>query len=105
MSVPNELRILYIRSAAEKLAMLERLWAAAEAGYWRPDTVAPLKEFAHRLAGSGGSYGFRKLGDTARELELALDDLHSPSAAPEPARQSYQALRAELESLAAAATG
>lgn len=105
MSVPEELRRLYIQSAAQKLDMLERLWAAAEAGYWQPDTVAPLREFAHRLAGSGGSYGFKALGDTARALELGLSSPGPHSAAPAPARESYKSLRAELETLTAATSG
>lgn len=105
MSVPEELRKLYICSAAEKLAMLQRLWAAAEAGYWQPHAVAPLREFAHRLAGSGGSYGFKALGDKARALELGLSTAGVQSAAPAPARKSYEALREELETLTTAANG
>lgn len=99
MSVPQDLRILYIRSAADKLNTLESLWTSAEAAYWRPEAVTPLREFAHRLAGSGGSYGFRKLGDTARELELNLTDLGESTVAPADARKIYETLREELKTL------
>jgi HPt (histidine-containing phosphotransfer) domain-containing protein len=72
MSVPKALKNTYIRSATEKLRTLDELWETARTSEFTPGSLKPLKDFCHRLAGSGGSYGFPALGDAARALELAI---------------------------------
>lgn len=100
MSVPHDLRVLYIRSAAEKLDLLERLWAAIDGNYGKPDAVAPLRDFAHRLAGSGGSYGFTDLGNVARALELSISPGGESPTDPVMLKENYDALRDALKALA-----
>jgi len=99
MSSSDELRELYIRSATEKLAMLEELWQQAVAGHLGEEAVAPLKQFSHRLAGSGGSYGFPAMGDAARELELLLADAGRLAASEAEAVRLYERLKSELSAL------
>ena len=72
MSVPKALRNTYIRSAPEKMRTLDELWETARSAGFTAESLKPLKDFCHRLAGSGGSYGFSALGDAARALELAI---------------------------------
>lgn len=104
MSVPQDLRNLYIRSAPEKLDNLERLWAAAETGYWQPAAITPLRDFAHRLAGSGGSYGFTDLGDIARALELSIPAGGGSTIDTVKVKGNYEGLRKALRELAETAT-
>ena len=102
MAVPRELLIAYIRSATDKLASLEQLWNESDKDDISRHATLGLIELSHRLAGSGGSYGFHELGEAARALELEL------KAQAEPGRKTggeielaYRALHRQLEALAA----
>jgi HPt (histidine-containing phosphotransfer) domain-containing protein len=94
------LRITYIRSAQDKLATLDKLWQQATAGNLSPEALAPLREFSHRLAGSGGSYGFPALGDAAHELEMLLANAEPASPGERMLRRLRDRLKTELEALA-----
>ena len=100
MSIPPKLRNTYIRSGEEKLRTLERLWHEAQDRGADQTTLAPLKEFSHRLAGSGGSYGFFDLGDAARSLELAI----TAAANADATESAYRLLHERLAELAAMPT-
>lgn len=52
----------------ERLAGIERQWQANQAG----DDVAELHRLVHSLAGAAGTFGYRRLGEQARELELLI---------------------------------
>jgi HPt (histidine-containing phosphotransfer) domain-containing protein len=60
----------YLQSATGKLHTLRTLWAATDSSQ-QADKDA-LIHFAHKLAGSGGSYGFFDLSEAAREFEVKL---------------------------------
>lgn len=72
------LRREYLTEAPARLGELRKDLAAVRAG--EPDATASLKVRFHRLAGSGGSYGFTTISTASREAERwliehpALDD-------------------------------
>ncbi len=72
------LRRDYLAGAAARLAEIRRdvdAWRAGEA-----DAVASLKTRFHRLAGSGGSYGFPDISTAARRLEESIDSFEHAEA-------------------------
>ncbi len=75
----SELRREYLAEAPARLAELRKDLAALRAG--EPDAFASLRSRFHRLAGSGGSYGFPSISKTSRELEQWL--LDHPAITPE----------------------
>lgn len=97
MPIPKALRNNYILSGEEKLRTLDRLWRNALAEGSAPESLKPVMDFSHKLAGSGGSYGFDELGDAARHLETAiLSEMKSDEIT-----DAYSKLRKRLEALAA----
>lgn len=63
----RQLRREYLAEADERLAELRADAAAFAAG--QAEAIGSLKTRFHRLAGSGGSYGFPEIGRIAREAE------------------------------------
>jgi diguanylate cyclase (GGDEF)-like protein len=72
-----ELQREYLAELPERLGELDAAAAAFRAG--DPTAAASLRTRFHRLAGSGGSYGFPEISAVARELE------HWVAAGPPPA--------------------
>jgi diguanylate cyclase (GGDEF)-like protein len=72
----QELRREYLSEAPARLGELRKDLAAVRAG--EPDAVASLKTRFHRLAGSGGSYGFSPISVASREAEQWLGDHVAP---------------------------
>jgi hypothetical protein len=66
----RELRIEYLASLPDRLEELRADVARLRSGL--PDAGPALKVRLHRLAGSGGSYGFLQLSSLAREAERWL---------------------------------
>ena len=88
----GELQREYLAELPERLAELRRDIAGFAEGH--PDAAQSLRGRLHRLAGSGGSYGFPELSAIARELELWI-------AGSPPASESAR-LERGLERLSAA---
>ena len=66
----QELRLEYLASLPARLEELRSDLASRRTG--DPTVDASLKVRLHRLAGSGGSYGFSHLSSLAREAERCL---------------------------------
>ena len=64
------LQVEYLASLPDRLQELRAEVASLRAG--KPEAGPALKVRLHRLAGSGGSYGFVRLSALAREAELWL---------------------------------
>jgi diguanylate cyclase (GGDEF)-like protein len=79
-----ELRREYLFEAPGRLAELRKDVAALRAG--ETDAMASLVRRFHRLAGSGGSYGFPDISDIAREAEQWLSTESPPAGAETAAR-------------------
>jgi len=77
-AVAAKLRTLQDAFAAqlpERLAAIEQAWSALRS---TDKTSAPnhdLSRLIHSLAGAAGTFGYRRLGEQARELEIALSAL------------------------------
>lgn len=78
--VLEALRREYIADGPARLAELRKDLAAFMAG--EPDAAESLKSRFHRLAGSGGSYGFDEISVISREIEqwLKASDAVAPTA-------------------------
>ncbi len=83
----------YLRDAPERLAELRKDLAAWRAG--EPDALESLRQRFHRLAGSGGSYGFPQVTDISRAMEHRI--LTPPAPTPQESEQFERAI-AELKS-------
>lgn len=75
----EELRKEYLLEAPVRLAELRKDLAALAAG--EADAAASLKTRFHRLAGSGGSYGFPDISTVSRRAERWLAEHPVPDAA------------------------
>ncbi|MGH7593720.1 MAG: diguanylate cyclase [Gemmatimonadales bacterium] len=84
-----ELQRAYLRDAPECLAELRKDVAAFRAG--EPDALASLRQRFHRLAGSGGSYGFPDVTEVGRHMEQRI--LGTPELTPKDADLFEQAIR------------
>jgi chemotaxis protein histidine kinase CheA len=87
----RELRREYLAEADERLAELRADAARFAAGDL--DAVASLKTRFHRLAGSGGSYGFPEIGKLAREAEQWI------AGRPDPDEAAQERLAGVIQSL------
>ena len=75
-----ELQREYLAEFPERLEELRTDIAAFRA--LRPEAAASLKTRFHRLAGSGGSYGFPEISVVAREMEQWMGTKPAPGEAP-----------------------
>ena len=72
----QDLRREYLAEAPARLGELRKDLAAVRSG--EPDAVSSLKSRFHRLAGSGGSYGFPAISTASREAEQWIADHPEP---------------------------
>ena len=79
----EELKQAYVNGLGSKIEEVE---AAARAAGADPlsgqglEALDALKQLVHKLAGSGGTFGFAEISDTAEKAEIACDAmLESPS--------------------------
>ncbi|HRP07469.1 MAG TPA: diguanylate cyclase [Gemmatimonadales bacterium] len=82
------LRREYLADSGERLAELRKDVAAFRAG--EPDALESLRVRFHRLAGSGGSFGFPKVTDIARAMEERI--ITPPAPLPQEADLFEQAI-------------
>ncbi|OYY52745.1 MAG: hypothetical protein B7X59_07220 [Polaromonas sp. 39-63-203] len=75
----------YRRSLPERLAQIDLLWCRVRDDEAPAQALADLERCAHNLAGSGATFGFAALGDTARALEQAVVPLLGTAGALTPA--------------------
>jgi HPt (histidine-containing phosphotransfer) domain-containing protein len=92
----RELRAEYLEQSPQRLAELWSAFARVQNG--DADGLARLQSFAHRLAGTGGSYGLPAVTDTARALDQACRALRETGNAPRPA--DVQQVRSLLQGVA-----
>ncbi|TNM37366.1 response regulator [Nocardioides albidus] len=93
-------------AALTRVAVLEEAVAALTENRLSDEQRRDAEREAHRLAGSSGTFGFRRASDTARRLESVLTG--SGTVAADRilvAAEEVVALRSELESDPAAVTG
>ncbi len=82
-SLELQLRVLrreYLADSSQRVEELRRILARLAAG--ERAALAELRQAFHRLAGSGGSYGFPQVSACSREGEHIAQALEASSAAP-----------------------
>jgi chemotaxis protein histidine kinase CheA len=96
----RELRVEYLADGAERLAEL-RAWCERAAG-GEAKALQALLRALHRLAGSGGSYGFPEITERSRDAEafaqrLGRSTRHQRSRAASSLRSSIEAIGAAFD--------
>ena len=104
-TVPPELIKAYRQSAPDKMESLDRLWRQAVIDGWQGPSVAQLDALVHRIAGSGGSYGFPDLSAAAKHLELMIKDSDTAVNDSDALAAAFEALREALTDVAQATAG
>jgi len=69
----QESRLQYIKSLPDKVSEIKLIWNQLNINQWRLEVLLKMRNMAHNLAGSGGTFGFHKLSEQAKLLEQALD--------------------------------
>jgi HPt (histidine-containing phosphotransfer) domain-containing protein len=90
----QELRREYLSESKDRLAELRAGLGAFRSS--APEAAAALKTHFHRLAGSGGSYGFPEISVIAKEAELWI------ATGPPPDQAAVARLEETIERLGAA---
>ncbi len=90
------LRREYLADSTKRVEELRRLLATLEAG--ERAGLGPLAQAFHRLAGSGGSYGFPLVSSRSREAEQLASRLAKEPGPP--ARTDLDSLRSCIEAVA-----
>lgn len=75
------LRKRYLVQLQERLEGLERLQSLCQAQSLSEDDRLTLRTIAHKLAGTGSTFGFPQISEAGRTLELALVEQPSASIA------------------------
>ena len=74
----------YRYSIPPRLAAVDALWSAIERTGASEAKLLELERHAHSLAGSGAMFNFRELGNAAKALELAVQELRETGSGLDP---------------------
>lgn len=69
----RQLRLEYLAESGQKVAQLWAIFGRLEAG--EHGALSELRQALHKLAGSGGSYGFPEVSSRSREGEVTAERL------------------------------
>lgn len=88
-------RVEYRLSLPQRLDQIETLWRQVLNHEAPAEALASLERYAHSLAGSGATFGCAGVGDAARVLELAVNQLlRSHTLTPTALAEVSQAIKA-----------
>ncbi len=73
----EELRHNYSAQLAEKATQMLEVWQRIEAGTTTPTAFDELQRIAHNLAGTGSTFGFPEVSNTANALDAILHQLRN----------------------------
>jgi len=69
----QESRLQYIKSLPGKISEINLIWNQLNTSAWRLEVILKMRNLAHNLSGSGGTFGFHELSEQAKQLEQELD--------------------------------
>ena len=72
----------FLRSLPERVQLIESLWPKVQSGQYTMDEMNTLHRTTHSLAGSGATFGFPEISDTARAAERILKILSREERGP-----------------------
>ncbi len=81
------LRESYIARLPDKIGQIEAAWQALNHD-WNNETAQTMLMGVHKLSGSGASYGFQQISETARALEIFMSELIENSLLPSKAQKN-----------------
>jgi HPt (histidine-containing phosphotransfer) domain-containing protein len=79
---PEELREYFAGRLPDRLAEIEEACRAAQDADWTGQPLRTFHRLAHSLAGSGTTFGFPEVSETARNLERLLEGIMESGASP-----------------------
>ena len=105
MSLPNhtildklrKLRDDYTHTLPEKIIAIENLWRALLEKEWTSENLSTIHRHTHSLAGSGSTFGFEKISDSARTLDAEFKALLETIQVP--GRETVTGIRQKLDVL------
>jgi DNA-binding response OmpR family regulator/HPt (histidine-containing phosphotransfer) domain-containing protein len=93
------LRVNYLRSLGERVEKIKHFVMLQEQKTLRPEDSAELQSLAHKLSGTGATYGFPTISETAASLEdWLIDHPEERGRALDLTRRLHDACRMVLES-------
>ncbi|RBW48549.1 response regulator [Marinobacter sp. F3R11] len=94
----QKLRRRYINGLPDRMGELRDSWSRLVHVSWNPKTLESMYQSAHKLTGSGSTFQFPAITDTARTLEELLQALLEKPGATAAERQEVDAALNALES-------
>ncbi|MES9904213.1 MAG: response regulator [Sedimenticola sp.] len=101
----RQLRDNFAEGLPEKIAEIGLLWDELCDGGRSADQAGRLQHIFHKLAGSGGTFGFNHLGHQARALEKHMEPLAAGEPMADAQRENIQKLIEKLPTAAKADSG
>jgi len=98
-------RLNYLNTLPDRLAQLDALASAFQHRDREALALPALERCAHSLAGSAGTFGFSVMGETARALELAVEEARAGAERAGPIRTGLTTLRRQLQVVIAGQAG
>ncbi len=80
----NQLRQAYVTGLSARIAQLTSLWNTLSPDAWDTSAIETMVQLIHKLAGSGATFGFTSLSNTAHTIERYLLDIQERNAPPTP---------------------
>lgn len=93
----EQLHAQFVAGLPERAQQIEALWQQLQQA-WAPASVEGLHLLTHRLVGSGSSYGFPELSNSAQQIELFLQQ-HKTAASASERQQCNQLVMALVRGL------
>ncbi|WP_111655657.1 response regulator [Isoalcanivorax indicus] len=101
------LRLQYLKTLPEHARVLNEHWRRLRHVSWEAQSVQAMYQAAHKLAGSGATFGFSDITDKGRALEQLLVPMIETGEVAAPARREaiHNALKALISAMEAALRG
>lgn len=101
------LRLQYLKTLPEHARVLNEHWRRLRHVSWEAQSVQAMYQAAHKLAGSGTTFGFSEITDKGRALEQLLVPMIETGEVASPARREaiHGALKALIGAMEAALRG
>lgn len=68
----DELRKEFEQNLPSKINQIREQWLSLKNGNWEMDQLSELLGLVHKIAGSGGVFGFSRVSEVAQKIEFLL---------------------------------
>lgn len=80
----RSIRMRFIGALPQFIRDTSERWQKLRHTGWNPVLAKELQVFAHRLSGSGATFGFPEISRTARQLDISLGEVLAQTSEPTP---------------------